>query len=134
MGHALDGYWEKVKRANVHLSFLDEQIQGFIDSEPYKVETEPGSQAGEVLLYANALREPPTQEWSAIVGDVVHNLRSALDHLVWQLTLANGHTPPAVIPRGKAGKIWRDIRFPVHIDPYPLDHLGNPIPWAMSGG
>ena len=26
-------------------------------------------------------------------GDVIHNLRSALDHVVWQLVLANGGTP-----------------------------------------
>lgn len=28
-----------------------------------------------------------------IAGDVIHNLRSALDHVVWQLVIANGGTP-----------------------------------------
>ena len=38
---------------------------------------------------------PPTVlvEWSVILGEILHNLRSALDHLVWQLVLANGQTP-----------------------------------------
>lgn len=30
---------------------------------------------------------------AAIIGDVVHNLRSSLDHLAWQLVEANGGTP-----------------------------------------
>lgn len=31
--------------------------------------------------------------WSVIFGEILYNLRSALDHLVWQLVLANGETP-----------------------------------------
>jgi hypothetical protein len=30
---------------------------------------------------------------TAVIGDVVHNLRSALDHLAWQLVEASGGTP-----------------------------------------
>ena len=32
-------------------------------------------------------------EWSVIIGETLYNMRSALDHLIWQLVLANGHTP-----------------------------------------
>ena len=32
-------------------------------------------------------------EWSVILGEILHNLRSALDHLVWQLVLDNGQEP-----------------------------------------
>jgi hypothetical protein len=134
MSHPLDGCWVKVNRANMHLSLLDERIQRFVDSNPYKVETEPGPNRGEEIVYANTLREPPTQEWSAIVGDIVHNLRSALDHLVWQLTLANGHTPPAVVPRLRhaPGGKWRDVGFPIFFTPRPTDHLGNLISWDTA--
>ena len=31
--------------------------------------------------------------WGVIFGDAIHNFRSALDHLVWQLVLLNGETP-----------------------------------------
>ena len=34
--------------------------------------------------------DTPPLRWSAIVGDIVHNLRAALDHLVCQLTIAAG--------------------------------------------
>jgi hypothetical protein len=33
-------------------------------------------------------------EWWAVgIGEIVHNLRSSLDNLVWQLVIANGHAP-----------------------------------------
>ncbi|MYB16960.1 MAG: hypothetical protein F4X41_08020 [Chloroflexi bacterium] len=34
---------------------------------------------------------PP--EFSVKVGEIVHNLRSSLDHIVWELVLANGRKP-----------------------------------------
>jgi hypothetical protein len=35
---------------------------------------------------------PPTSDWALAVGDIVHNLRSALDHLAVQLAILNGNT------------------------------------------
>jgi hypothetical protein len=32
-------------------------------------------------------------QWSDLVADCAHNLRSALDHLACQLVIANGHSP-----------------------------------------
>jgi hypothetical protein len=42
--------------------------------------------SGEDLYRAQVLREPPPRI-SVVVGEIVHDLRSALDHLAWQLTL-----------------------------------------------
>jgi hypothetical protein len=36
---------------------------------------------------------PPPLEFSVLAGEVVHHLRSSLDHLVYQLVLANGQQP-----------------------------------------
>lgn len=39
--------------------------------------------------------EPVPEDWPAIIGDVLHNLRGALDHVVWHLTSKHlGHEPP----------------------------------------
>ncbi|MCL4369267.1 MAG: hypothetical protein M1337_08930 [Actinobacteria bacterium] len=43
------------------------------------------------VLRHRVVREPPLDLWSLIIGDVVHNARSALDHLAWQL--AERHSP-----------------------------------------
>ena len=37
--------------------------------------------------------EPLPARWGVIVGDIAHNVRSSLDHLVNQLVIANGRTP-----------------------------------------
>jgi hypothetical protein len=126
------GCWAKLRRAEEHLVHLRERVQGFVDGNAYGVEPDYDFYAGEVVVYGKALREPPIAEWGVIIGDIVHNLRSALDHLVWQLTLINGRTPPAVIPRGKAGRKWRDIAFPIKLDPTPTDASGNLIPWSQT--
>ena len=43
-------------------------------------------------------------EWSVIIGETLYNMRSALDHLIWQLVLTNGQTP------------GRHNEFPIAID------------------
>src|SRR6202043_2947882 len=47
-------------------------------------------------------RFPPAR-WGALVGDCVHNLRSTLDHIVWDLSGGTGNAPD-------------DSEFPVFID------------------
>ena len=40
------------------------------------------------------VEEPETlYEYSVAVGEIAHNLRSSLDHLVWQIVIANGGIP-----------------------------------------
>lgn len=52
---------------------------------------EEDPQAGERILRVRVRAQPPLR-WATIVGDVVHNLRSALDLLACQLVLVNGGT------------------------------------------
>lgn len=63
-------------------------------------------------ILATVPSDIPATRWSIIAGDVISNVRAALDHLVWALTVANGNTPPPV-PFGK----WRRVEFPVERDP-----------------
>ena len=125
MSISLEGCWAKVQRADMHLDFLHQRVKSFVDDGgPYDLQTQPDSKTGEITIYGEVTGEPPTDEWGAIIGDVVHNLRSALDHLVWQLTIADGHTPPPnPIPKRGLGSEWRDIGVPICIKPYPTDHL-----------
>jgi hypothetical protein len=38
-------------------------------------------------------RVPPVEEWSLILGDAIHNLRSVLDNVTWGLAHLDGHKP-----------------------------------------
>ena len=46
----------------------------------------------QVWIYRGETPKAPV-EWSVIIGEILYNLRSALDQLVWQLVLANGQVP-----------------------------------------
>jgi len=98
------------------------------------MDAELDDETGEIVVYGKPLREPPVEGWGAIIGDVVHNLRSALDHLVWALTLVNGHTPPAVIPpKPQPGSEWKDIRFPIYAFDFRKRYpSGRRIPWRFK--
>jgi hypothetical protein len=41
----------------------------------------------------NIREEPPRTEFALIFADMLYNLRAALDHLVWQLVIANNNDP-----------------------------------------
>ena len=32
--------------------------------------------------------------WGVLIGEILHNLRSALDHLIWQLVILETGAPP----------------------------------------
>lgn len=57
----------------------------------------------------------PVLHWGTIIGDIVHNLASALDNLVWELSQVNPHASPRP-SNAKGGRNWdrlqRAIAFP----------------------
>jgi hypothetical protein len=92
VNHPLDGVWAKLARADEHLKALDAEIPVFLDSNPHTYRGHIDREASRYVVTIHITRPPPI-EWSVIVGDFVHNLRSALDHLVWQLVLLSGNEP-----------------------------------------
>jgi len=51
--------------------------------------------------------------WSAIAGEVVHQSRSALDHIVWDLIVDNGNTPP---DRSGFPVYWEEAKYNDGVD------------------
>jgi hypothetical protein len=47
-------------------------------------------------------------DWGVIIGDVIHNLRSSLDSLVWELTIKHSGDP--IDPNANQ---WRNVQFPI---------------------
>jgi hypothetical protein len=77
----------KLARAGRHLDALRAKVEAFRAREPigFRHTTEPGDDGSEVHQLWAQVREQPPVEWSVIIGDVLHNLRSALDHAVWAM-------------------------------------------------
>jgi len=97
----------KVDRAYKHL--IDLQLardRFFRPPYPYEIVTHDNTQAGERTFYLRIHKEIPS-EFSALIGDFAHNLRSALDHLAWHLVQSS-----PIVPKAED----RDVYFPIFED------------------
>jgi hypothetical protein len=82
----------KTERAEQHVDDLCARIRAFFETNPYQVIFEDDPKTGDRVFRVRVVSKVPL-EIAAAFGDVIHNLRSALDHLAYQLVLANGATP-----------------------------------------
>ncbi|MBA2505934.1 MAG: hypothetical protein H0V29_08325 [Thermoleophilaceae bacterium] len=80
----LAGPLAKLDRAREHLESLDAGCEAFLEGDPYYVAVEFDSDAGCHFLRFRVREQVPLR-LSVIVGDIVHNLRSALDQATWLL-------------------------------------------------
>ena len=82
----------KLERAEKHISDVDAAIRLFFKSSPYLTITKQDQQTSDYISYVESVGDVPAKV-SLIAGDAIHNIRSALDHLAWQLVLSTGNTP-----------------------------------------
>ena len=106
MSHPLDGCRAKILRADKHLQELDAQREMWVAGVPYDLAEKSDTKPNAFYWQVMELDPPPLERLGLILGDYVHSLRSALDHLVWRLVeTANRHQ----VPKNK----WSEIYFPV---------------------
>lgn len=106
MTHPLDGIEAKLARADLHFKAIEEEVRPITAADPDRIPGEFNDETGTYFFRAN--RDSRSEDWlSPVIGDFVHNLRSALDYIVWTLTT------DAVRASPKANK----IEFPIFIDP-----------------
>lgn len=91
-GHPLDGVRAKLARADEHLQAFDVEVPGFLATDPYIFDGTLDREARRYSIVVEISGAPPLR-WATIAGDFVHNARTALDHLVWQLVLLAGNQP-----------------------------------------
>jgi len=101
----------KLQRALHHTRTLQAEAARWLDTRPYKVHHSVDLATAEKLLLAELL-EPVPGELAAIAGDALHNLRSALDNLVYELAVAHRGAP---LPASVAA----DSGFPIFADEGP---------------
>jgi hypothetical protein len=64
---------------------LQKAVQAFFATKPYRLSGKPDMQAGKVVYTMDRV-EPTPPEIPLIAGDVIQTLRSALDHVAYQLS------------------------------------------------
>jgi hypothetical protein len=89
MSHPLDGAYLKISRAREHLKLLKAELALTIEANPCEVVGERDSQSGQIVLRMRLPKGPfrLSPRLGLLAGDAIHNLRSALDHLAYQLAV-----------------------------------------------
>jgi len=85
--------WVKVDRAREHRKELDRMAKAWLDPKPYSFRTEPKPEPGVYVIRFDRVPLVPS-DISAIIGDTIHNLRSALDHFVYRLAVIESRADP----------------------------------------
>lgn len=89
---SLHGVEVKLARARHHAYTIETEWRAFCKREPYRFSVDVHDE-GRKHVYR--VEHPPAvpETFTATFGDFVHNLRSSLDHLAWQLVELNGNKP-----------------------------------------
>jgi hypothetical protein len=88
----LESSWLKIERANQHANALDATIQRWLEDRPYSLSLDVDGETGEQVCRIHVTRTPPL-EWSVVIGEAIHGLRTALDHAVFALSSLDGEPP-----------------------------------------
>lgn len=70
----------KLDWANKHLKNLDREIRAFLGGNPYEIFPYAKLETGDIVYHLGSLATIPN-EIALLAGDIIHNLRSSLDHV-----------------------------------------------------
>ena len=82
----------KIQWAYQHIERLHKVLDSFIESNPYGISIERDANTRQPLYRITKVTAIPDSV-PLIAGDILHNLRSALDYLACELVVANGNKP-----------------------------------------
>lgn len=105
MAASLAGARAKVERARELFDALQrDEVHPWVEAQPYYVRWRFDAHAKRWSYDLINQGQAPPPRWGVIIGEIIHDLRSALDHLVWQLVISTGSTPT------------RESQFPIYSD------------------
>lgn len=118
--HPLDGPRLKVARAKTEINRLTARQNVFFKKTHYSVvRTEQNPITGKHIYRIKIDGPPPSLDWGVYIGEIAHNLRSALNLLIYQLALLNSAHKPETIARDTR------LQFPIFL------HSGD---FRLKGG
>ncbi len=75
-------WWLKIKRANKHMVDINEESKRYASTNPYTIEHIKLSDSDNEIRFRLRIVKQPNPMIAIMLGDFIHNLRSALDYIV----------------------------------------------------
>ncbi len=100
-------YSEKLRRARGHLEDLNTRNENFFKKDHYTAITEEDPEGGPNSFQVRVIADPPDKDFPVTAGDVLHNLRGTLDHLVYTMAVK------AAAPKPISQDIAQNSEFPI---------------------
>jgi hypothetical protein len=116
--------FDRLRRAEEHFESIKSELLAYYNSDPcalsgtYKPDANGLAGGGEW----SAKLDPLGVRLNTLIGEFLHDLRSSLDHLVWQLVLHNGAQPT------------EETKFPILKVGPTSDKKGQQPPPHIAGG
>lgn len=108
----LSGVRTKIERAWEHRYALEAEVEPVVAGEAHQIQMsaklDPDS--GYHVFRVSVMPDEWQRHVAVVLGDIVHNLRSALDQLAYQLVLNHYRRPPTE-------KLRRLVQFPIEMNP-----------------
>jgi hypothetical protein len=118
---ALTGIERKIARAHEHFGFLHDEMAAWDARRPWRLVPEIHDQ-GRKHFYRLRFLEPIPIDWAVILGEGIHDLRSALDQAVYWLTVDWSREP------------LKNSSFPVNIRRADFDKRRKNGTWTNDSG
>lgn len=99
---------KKLEWAQRHLNAFQKAAKEWFESDRYRTRRYYNVDTGEQITTLNGPTELPP-DWSLMIGDVIHNMRSSLDAIAYALVRASTYGP-------LEGDIERKMQFPLFKD------------------
>lgn len=102
-GPTLDDALDKLRWARHHFEVLEPKLETLGDQDAHTISLKLDSDAGQYSFHIDGLQEPDT-DLGLIVGDCIHNARTALDYLMVRLF--------ALVSGQEVGRV-ENVQFPI---------------------
>lgn len=113
MATFIAGIDEKLRRAKAHITHVHHEVEAFLGAASERVLTDSDPLSREAFSREHQSRDVPTRV-SVVVGEIVYQLRSSLDHLTSALILHDG------------GRLTTESQFPIfQYKPTTRDDIGR---------
>ena len=102
----LSGAWDRIYRAQEHLEAIKCELLSYYNADGCTLSGKynPDAEGGTGAIEGGFVSTPPIgPRLNTLIGEMLHDTRSALDHLAWQLVLDTGKEP---IPEKTNFPIW----------------------------